>query len=122
MWKPATALATLMVLSALSCRRPLSPNATDAGSDVDATSVGDAQPRDLLVIDTPADVAVTDVTVADVAVTDVAVDVPSERAGDVAGDAVDGGAAMCPAGVAPLDVCGCGCCGEAMGRACYYPS
>src|SRR5438105_2564425 len=39
---------------------------------------------------------------------------------DVAADAA---AATCAAGVPPLDVCGCGCCGgTADGRACFYPS
>ena len=132
MLKAAAMLAALaVVLSALSCRRPLMK--MDAGSDVGGP-VDDARPRDLPVVDAPADVAPADVAPADVAPADVApgdvpagdvaTDVSVERAGDVASDAVDGGAAMCPAGVAPLDVCGCGCCGDgqAMGRACYYAS
>ena len=51
-------------------------------------------------------------------------DATTDATADVTTDATaDGAAGTCPAGVAPLDVCGCGCCGGgAMGRACYYPS
>jgi hypothetical protein len=46
------------------------------------------------------------------------------RPADVGRDGVldVSGPAICPAGVAPLDVCGCGCCGAAARRDCYYPS
>jgi hypothetical protein len=31
-------------------------------------------------------------------------------------------APICPAGVAPVDVCGCGCCGSPQSVTCYYPA
>jgi hypothetical protein len=34
----------------------------------------------------------------------------------------DAPAAICPAGVAPVDVCGCGCCGPPQTTTCYYPA
>src|SRR4051794_6588755 len=95
MRKRTVALSALGILvAASSCRRPVPSRAVDAGSDVGAPSVGDAAPVDIPVVEVPGlDAA------------------PG-----------DGATAACPAGVAPVDVCGCGCCGEAMGRACYYPA
>jgi hypothetical protein len=109
-------VAALSMLAAASCRRPLGQDGKDAGDagvpiDIDA-GLADI-PR--------ADVA-ADAPVSDAPRTDIAVDL----GGDVA---VDAGrdvnlAAVCPADVPPLDVCGCGCCGDRvpMGRACYYPA
>src|SRR2546423_86691 len=98
MLKRAVALAALGILVAVSsCRRPVPNRAQDAGSDSGAPSVGDAAHVDIPVVEVPG------------------FDAAAEARGDAA-------TAACPAGVAPVDVCGCGCCGEAMGRACYYPS
>ena len=103
--------ATSVVLAAvagLSCKRPLPVNERDAGSAVDAASISDAARNEGPGADVSADVSV-----------DAPADVTADAAADVT---VDAAAAACPADVPPLDVCGCGCCGEAMGRACYYPS
>jgi hypothetical protein len=54
---------------------------------------------------------------ADAAVETVATPAPADANADVVV------VAACPAGVAALDVCGCGCCGlTPMGQACYYPA
>ena len=96
MLKRAVALAALGIAAAASsCRRPVPNRAQDAASDAGAPSVGDAAQVDIPVVEVP--------------------DAAMEAPGDAA-------TAACPAGIAPLDVCGCGCCGEAMGRVCYYPS
>ncbi len=114
MHKRAVALAALGILAAVSsCRRLLPTTARDAGSDGGAPSVGDAAHFDIPVADVPGLDAATE------APGDAATEVPGDAAMEASGDAAT---AACPAGVAPLDVCGCGCCGEAMGRACYYPS
>jgi hypothetical protein len=104
MRKRAVALAALGMLAAMaSCRRPVPNRTQDAGSDAGAPSVGDAARVDIPVVEVP----------------DAATEAPRDTAIEAPGDAAT---AACPAGIAPLDVCGCGCCGEAMGRACYYPS
>src|SRR3954454_6814099 len=108
MRKRAVAVAALGILAAVSsCRRTLSTNATDARSD-GTPSVGDGASFDIRVVDAPA------------------IDGEAEAAGERGGDAIDAaeaGVSVCPAGVRPLSVCGCGCCsGVAEGTACYYPS
>ena len=112
-----------LLLAAPSCRRTPLAEGKDAGGDGDAPSAGDTRPADGPTGDAPADL--TAEAIPDVAA-DVVPDASDAGATDASdagpADAGDAGAAICPAGVAPLDVCGCGCCGEAMGRACYYPS
>lgn len=51
---------------------------------------------------------------------DVGVDSPGDSGADTG---IDARVAVCPDGVAPLEVCGCGCCGGVTeGIVCYYPS
>jgi hypothetical protein len=108
------ALAAVAALAALSCRR--APVArVDAGGDVGAPSVGDAGHADVVVVEVPALDGGTD-----------GASDGGDSGGD-GGDAIDdrGDATVgiCPAGIAPLDVCECGCCGGvAETRRCYYPS
>jgi hypothetical protein len=99
----AVMLVVLAAMPALSCKRPLPAADKDAAADVGPPSIVDAA---------------VDTTV------DIPADIPADAGRDAALDAaVDTVAAMCPAGAAPVDVCGCGCCGAgAMARACYYPS
>jgi hypothetical protein len=74
-------------------------------STVDASPAPDADAAIDATIDGPADVMT---------------DSPGESRVDAGADA---GAAVCPIGVAPLEVCGCGCCGGVTeGVVCYYPS
>jgi hypothetical protein len=99
---------------AASCRRPL-------GGKEDAGDTGVPINLD----GGPVDVPAADIPAADVSPGDVAAEAPRPDAGgdvgrDAAVDLIPG--AVCPANVAPVNVCGCGCCGEAMGRACYYPA
>src|SRR5262245_39046215 len=102
----------LAMLGAASCRRPLGRE--DAGAlPVHAAGVVDVPIADWVSGDLPRP---------DVWPADVPVEAPRP---DAAGDAGDAGrdlipGATCPAGATPVDVCGCGCCGEAQGRACYY--
>jgi hypothetical protein len=87
------------MLAALACRRPLSDAARDAGGDARADAASEARP------DAPVDAAGRDAP-GDASVQDARPDVP----------------AVCPAGVAPVDVCGCGCCGPPQSVTCYYPA
>ena len=107
-------VAAWSMLVAASCKRPLGQHGEDAGDAGVAINI---------------DGALADVPRADVAADAPRTDAPrADIAGDLGGDAaLDAGGdvnltAVCPANVPPLDVCGCGCCGEAMGRACYYPA
>ena len=123
----ALVLAFVLALVGLSsCRRPLGLR-EDAGGDAGAPSVGDSGHLDAPV----GDGARFDAPVGDGARFDAPVgELPLDVARDLVGDDVaplDGGGdappAICPAGVPPLDVCGCGCCGGVqIPRACYYPS
>jgi hypothetical protein len=45
-----------------------------------------------------------------------------EEAIDAGDDSGLDGPAFCPAGVGPVDVCGCGCCGAPQEATCYYPA
>src|SRR5215471_1476949 len=109
MRKSSAALAALIAVGALSCKRPLG-QARDAGSDVGAPSVGDGGRLDAPATDIVWDVA-HDIAFDDLAA-DLSVDITNSPP-----------PAVCPAGVEPLDVCGCGCCGGmAQYRACYYPA
>ena len=95
----------LAAVSGLSCKRPLGVDGKDAGSEVGVVTIPDAAPRDAAGADLAADLTIH---------------VTADAAGDVTADVA---AAICPAGVPPLDVCGCGCCGGAAdSRACFYPS
>jgi hypothetical protein len=107
-----------MVAAGLGCRRtPIAPE--DAGGDGSAT-FGDAATFDM----TPMPDVALDATPD--AIVDASKDGPGDGAisGDVRLDAgSDAAGAVCPAGVAPLEVCGCGCCGGVKeGVVCYYPS
>jgi len=118
--KSAAALVALGLLSVVSsCRRTLPMNGVDAGSDGGGPSLGDGPRAEVPVVDAP----VVDAPV-DSPVVDGAADAPEDSAADAGQDAtVDAGPAICPAGVAPVDVCGCGCCGGvAEARTCYYPA
>jgi hypothetical protein len=107
-------VAAFSMLVAASCRRPLGQHGKDAG-DAGVTINSDGALADVPRADGAADAPNTDAPHADIAV-----DLTGEAAIDAGRDV--NLAAVCPAGVPPLDVCGCGCCGEAMGRACYYPA
>jgi len=102
---------------------------SDAGTDGEP-SIGDG-PRaegpvvDAPIVDAPAvDALIVDAPVIDSPVADAAVDASDDAAADAGLDtSADAGPAICPVGVAPVDVCGCGCCGGvAETRTCYYPS
>jgi hypothetical protein len=111
------ALLAAAVASASCRRRALETEPPDGGGEGGGPSLSDGGRVDAadavgadLRVDAPIDL------IAD------APDAPS--AADGARDAVRDttGPAICPAGAAPLDVCGCGCCGVAAGRDCYYPT
>lgn len=116
MRKLSIALGVLTILAASSCRRtPLGekhagdagfPSVSDAGRGEPIQ--GEAQPADAA--DAAPDAA------------DASADTARDAADAGRDGTADGVPGVCPAGVLPLDVCGCGCCGEAMGRACYYPA
>jgi hypothetical protein len=116
MRKTPAMLATLTVIAAMSCRRPLRLLGGEAG-DTGVPANADAAPTDAA----PTDAASTDAAPTDALATiDASVDVPADLTIDSIADATVG---VCPAAVVPLDVCGCGCCGgEAPMGACYYPS
>ncbi len=107
-------VAAWSMLGVASCKRPLGQDDKDAGDAGVAIKI-DGALADVARADVPADAPSTDVPR-----TDVAVDLSGEAGIDAGRDV--NLAAVCPADVPPLDVCGCGCCGEAMGRACYYPA
>src|SRR5690349_12295640 len=99
--KSAAALVALGLLSvASSCRRTLPTTTMDAGSDGGGPSLGDGPRSEIPVVDAPIDSRIVD------AATDTTDDSVADAGQDAAGDA---GGAICPAAVAPLDVCGCGC-------------
>jgi hypothetical protein len=115
------ALAALTVVAAASCTRgPLQMGGRDAGRDVSGPSTADAAPGDVF------DAARADAPIAPGrdALADAATDGLGNATGDSATDAApDAAPVICPAGEAPLDVCGCGCCGGvAIQAACYYPA
>jgi len=103
-------------LAVPSCKRPLRHDAADAGAPQTdgGPSVGDAPRGDVLVVDA----AVFDAPAFDAPAFDARADVAADAPGDLGADAPP---AVCPAGVAPLDDCGCGCCSAPTVRACYYP-
>lgn len=115
-------VAACSMVGAASCKRPLGQDDKDGG-DAGVAIDSDGALADVARADVAADAPRTDAPR-----TDIAVDLTGDIAVDQTDDAkVDAGrevnlAAACPADVPPLDVCGCGCCGEAMGRACYYPA
>jgi hypothetical protein len=91
------ALGMLFAFAGANCRRPLP---ADEGRDAGQAPVGPA----------PADGAPADAGPSSL----------GDAKSDAPDDAVAGG--MCPTGVEPLDVCGCGCCGPVGTRICYYPA
>jgi hypothetical protein len=108
-------VAVVAAVAALSCRRALPLTAHDAGREGGGPAIVDAATE---AIDVPRPDAAPDA----------AIDARSDGAADLAADGgtdaiVDAAAAICPAGVAPLEVCGCGCCGGVTeGVWCYYPA
>jgi hypothetical protein len=102
-------IVALAVGGAASCRRPLGE---DDGGTLPVHDAG--------FFDVPIAEALTDVALPDLPRPDVPRPDAGGDAGDAGRDMIPG--ATCPADVTPVDVCGCGCCGEAKGRACYYPA
>src|SRR5690242_16252983 len=93
----AAAVASLAMLGALSCRRPLRAR-EDAGAARDTGVPGDTG--------APGDAPRTDAPNADLA-KDLAPDTLPDVVRDL--NSSEGPRGVCPADVEPLDVCGCGC-------------